>query len=192
MVLYRVVFLGDGGVGKSALIIQFVKNLFMTDYDATIENTYRKAVTLNERTDMLEIVDTAGQECYSVMRDQYIRSGQGFVLMYSVLSRSSFDQIKRLYQQICAVKELDAFPVVLAGNKADVLDCRQVYLQDGEDLVRSLGPHVRFLETSAKTRTGVDDVFNTLVRQLRDMHRISEGDPSTGLPAPAKRRCVLL
>merc|ERR1711991_711156 len=76
---YKVCILGDGGVGKSALTIQFVQNHFIEEYDPTIEDSYRKQVTIDHETCLLDILDTAGQEEYSAMRDQYMRTGEGFL-----------------------------------------------------------------------------------------------------------------
>lgn len=123
---------------------------------------------MDEQTDMLDILDTAGQEDYAAMRDQYIRTGEAFVLVYSVCSRTSFELCKALYARIAAVKDEDehAVPVVLVGNKID-LPGRAVAAREGAALAAELGPHVRFVETSARTRAGLDELFVELVRALR-------------------------
>jgi len=112
MVLFRVVLLGEGGVGKTALTIQFIQKKFVTDYDPTIENSYRKQMTYQdgptEINCILDILDTAGQEEYSVMRQQYISRGQGFVLVFSVVNQLSFRNLKKFRKEILRVKELDA------------------------------------------------------------------------------------
>jgi GTPase KRas protein len=76
---------------------------------------------------MQDILDTAGQEEYSAMRDQYMRTGQGFVMVYSITSRSSFDEINAFREQILRVKDKDTVPMVLAGNKCDLATERQVH-----------------------------------------------------------------
>jgi len=168
MVLYNVVFLGDGGVGKSALIIQFVRNLFCSEYDATIENSYRKQITVDDDVAMLDILDTAGQEDYSAMRDQYIQTGQGFVLVYSVTNRGSFEVLKSHYERICEVKDYDNAPVVILGNKVDLVNQRQISTKEAEEFAASLSsPHVRFMETSAKSRVNIEEAFIELVRLMR-------------------------
>ena len=126
MTLYKLVVLGDGGVGKTALTIQafllpttplpphtrcrltpkqLCLNHFVETYDPTIEDSYRKQVVIDGFSCMLEVLDTAGQEEYTALRDQWIRDGEGFVLVYSISSRSSFTRIPRFHSQILRVKE---------------------------------------------------------------------------------------
>ena len=76
MTEYKLVIVGGGGVGKSALTIQLIQNHFIDEYDPTIEDSYRKQVTIDDETCLLDILDTAGQEEYSAMRDQYMRTGK--------------------------------------------------------------------------------------------------------------------
>lgn len=94
--LYRLVVLGDGGVGKTALTIQLCLNHFVESYDPTIEDSYRKQVVIDEEPCILEVLDTAGQEEYTALRDQWIRDGEGFVLVYSIAQRSTFERVGRV------------------------------------------------------------------------------------------------
>ncbi|KAG0733004.1 hypothetical protein G6F62_013940 [Rhizopus arrhizus] len=110
---YKLVMVGGGGVGKSALTIQFIQSHFVDEYDPTIEDSYRKQCVIDSETALLDVLDTAGQEEYSAMREQYMRNGEGFLLVYSITSRMSFDEISTFYQQICRVKDRDYFPMVL-------------------------------------------------------------------------------
>uniref|UniRef100_A0A8D0RFL6 RAP2C, member of RAS onco family n=2 Tax=Laurasiatheria TaxID=314145 RepID=A0A8D0RFL6_PIG len=90
---YKVVVLGSGGVGKSALTVQFVTGTFIEKYDPTIEDFYRKEIEVDSSPSVLEILDTAGTEQFASMRDLYIKNGQGFILVYSLVNQQSF-QIK--------------------------------------------------------------------------------------------------
>ena len=101
---YKVVILGSGGVGKSALTIQFVQSVFIEKYDPTIEDSYRKNVKLDGEVVLLELLDTAGTEQFTAMRDLYLVNGQGFLLVYSITSLSSFQEITVIYEQICGIK----------------------------------------------------------------------------------------
>eukprot|EP00029_Vermamoeba_vermiformis_P005339 TRINITY_DN182_c0_g1_i2.p1 TRINITY_DN182_c0_g1~~TRINITY_DN182_c0_g1_i2.p1 ORF type:complete len:216 (+),score=45.88 TRINITY_DN182_c0_g1_i2:48-650(+) len=164
---YKVVMLGSGAVGKSAVSIQFISAVFVESYDPTIEDSYRKQVCIDEQCCVLEILDTAGQEEYSAMLHQYIRAGKGFILVYAVNNRTSFDELKtKFYNTVMKVKEVDHVPLVLVANKCD-LDAseRQVSTQEGEDLAKEW--RVPFFETSAKTRKNIDEAFFAIAREIR-------------------------
>ncbi len=138
---------------------------------------------------MLEVLDTAGQEEYTALRDQWIRDGEGFVLVYSISSRSSFTRIKRFHHQIQRVKESTAsspsypgspisavnpsapVPIMLVGNKSDRIAEREVSTQEGHALARELG--CEFVEASAKNYINVDKAFYDVVRILRRQRQAS-------------------
>ncbi|KAI9357203.1 ras-like protein 1, partial [Pilaira anomala] len=167
---YKLVMVGGGGVGKSALTIQFIQSHFVDEYDPTIEDSYRKQCVIDEETALLDVLDTAGQEEYSAMREQYMRNGEGFLLVYSITSRMSFEEIETFHQQICRVKDKDRFPMVLIGNKTDLESERQVSSQEGKDLAEFYG--CEFVETSAKLRLQVDDAFHAVVRNIRKYNKV--------------------
>ncbi len=132
---------------------------------------------------MLEVLDTAGQEEYTALRDQWIRDGEGFVLVYSISSRSSFTRIQKFHHQIQRVKESSAssptypgsplsaavpaghVPIMLVGNKSDRVTEREVSTQEGHALARELG--CEFVEASAKNCINVEKAFYDVVRLLR-------------------------
>ncbi|XP_023371233.1 GTPase NRas isoform X2 [Otolemur garnettii] len=93
MTEYKLVVVGAGGVGKSALTIQLIQNHFVDEYDPTIEDSYRKQVVIDGETCLLDILDTAGQEEYSAMRDQYMRTGEGFLCVFAINNSKSFADI---------------------------------------------------------------------------------------------------
>lgn len=161
---YKLVVVGDGGVGKSALTIQLIQNHFVEEYDPTIEDSYRKQVVIDGETCLLDILDTAGQEEYSAMRDQYMRTGEGFLLVFALNESKSFENINSYRDQIKRVKDSEEVPMVLVGNKHD-LPTRAVDIRNVQETARSY--NIPFIETSAKTRLGVDEAFYTLVREIR-------------------------
>ena len=159
----------------------------METYDPTIEDSYRKQVQIDNQSCMLEVLDTAGQEEYTALRDQWIRDGEGFVLVYSISSRTSFSRIQKFQSQIQRVKEsavagsptfpgsplsqtmgsapLGPAPVMLVGNKCDRVTEREVSTQEGSALARQL--NCDFVEASAKNCINVEKAFYDVVRQLR-------------------------
>ncbi|ELR23600.1 Ras family protein [Acanthamoeba castellanii str. Neff] len=162
---YKVVVVGTGGVGKSALTIQLLNHHFMEDYDPTIEDSYRMQVAIDGVTCLLDILDTAGQEEFSAMRDQYMRTGQGFLCVYSITQRSSFDELAGFREQILRVKEANDVPMVLVGNKCDLESERVVSTAEAADLAKSFG--CQHIEASAKSRINVEQCFFNLVRDIR-------------------------
>ncbi|KAB0395186.1 hypothetical protein E2I00_000596 [Balaenoptera physalus] len=160
MTEYKLVVVGAGGVGKSALTIQLIQNHFVDEYDPTIEE-------------------------YSAMRDQYMRTGEGFLCVFAINNSKSFADINLYREQIKRVKDSDDVPMVLVGNKCD-LPTRTVDTKQAHELAKSYG--IPFIETSAKTRQGVEDAFYTLVREIRQyrMKKLNSSDDGTqgcmGLP----------
>jgi len=161
---YKLVVLGSGGVGKSALTVQFVQGIFVEKYDPTIEDSYRKQIEIDGGQCMLEILDTAGTEQFTAMRDLYMKNGQGFVLVYSIIAQSTFNDLPDLREQILRVKDKDDVPMVLVGNKCDLNDQRVISTDNGNDLAKKFG--CAFLEASAKTRLNVEQIFHDLIRQI--------------------------
>ena len=94
-----------------------------------VTDSYRKQCVIDDEVALLDVLDTAGQEEYSAMREQYMRTGEGFLLVYSITSRTSFDEIPTFQQQILRVKDKDYFPVIVVGNKCDLEGERAVSQQ---------------------------------------------------------------
>lgn len=161
---YKIVVLGSGGVGKSALTVQFVQGIFVEKYDPTIEDSYRKQVEVDGQQCMLEILDTAGTEQFTAMRDLYMKNGQGFVLVYSITAQSTFNDLQDLREQILRVKDENDVPMVLVGNKCDLEEERVVQKDHGIGLSRQF--NCAFMESSAKAKIHVNDIFYDLVRQV--------------------------
>ncbi|BFY97371.1 hypothetical protein BsWGS_00411 [Bradybaena similaris] len=184
---YKLVVVGDGGVGKSALTIQFFQKLFVQDYDPTIEDSYIQYTEIDGQWCILDVLDTAGQEEFSAMREQYMRKGDGFLLVYSVTDKQSFENISNFHTQILRVKDRDSYPMVMSANKVDLIHQRVVTEEQGLTLAANL--KIPYIETSAKDPPlNVDLAFHEVVRVIRR------------LPSPKKKkkasgsgwRCVVL
>ena len=185
---FKIVVLGRGGVGKSALTIQFVQSHFIEEYDPTIEDSYRKQILVDDKLCLLDILDTAGEEEYSAMRDQYMQMGEGFIMAYSITDRRSFDEQVQYYNQVLKVKDTDTIVCVLAGNKSDLTMDRQVSKEEAQELAERY--NCPFFETSAKERTNVDEVFKECTRQIsKKIHNREVGGP----PYPKKnKKCSIM
>ncbi|KAI6240060.1 Ras-related protein Ral-a [Aphelenchoides fujianensis] len=164
--LHKVIMVGSGGVGKSALTLQFMYDEFVEEYEPTKADSYRKRVVLDGEDCSVDILDTAGQEDYSAIRDNYYRSGEGFICVFSITDGGSFEATYEFREQILRVKNSDtSLPFILVGNKSDLDAERAVSRAQAQQLADSWG--VPYVETSAKTRTNVDSVFYDLMRDIK-------------------------
>jgi len=190
---WRVAVLGDGGVGKTALAVQFTLNCFVETYDPTIEDAYRKQLIVDNKMCFVEVIDTAGQEEYATLRDQWVREGQGFILVYSIASRSTFERLEVFRQSMFKVKRQRPI-FMLVGNKCDKTYEREVSREEGIALARTFG--CEFMETSARTAYNVELLFTNLVRALRQTKRLetagSNGKQSDKPTKDKKQRCVAM
>jgi len=173
----KIVILGSGGVGKSALTVQFVHSIFVEKYDPTIEDSYRKIVTVDDARFDCEILDTAGTEQFMALHSLYIKTGDAFVLVFSLATLDSVNELTTIRQQILRIKEADGIPekdipIVLVGNKCDLIQERQVPRDVGVAL-SGLWGGVPYYETSARKRVNVEEVFEDVLRQIirRDQSR---------------------
>jgi GTPase KRas protein len=163
---------GYGGVGKSTLTVMFVQNVFVNQYDPTIEDTYHKVVVVDDESTVLQIVDTAGQEEFHAIGNTYpARDSVGVMMVYSIASRTSFTELHRICQRIELMKNENAYniPMVICANKIDLCDDggenRVVSEEEGRAFAHQCG--AVYLETSAKENINVKEAFTALVRYVR-------------------------
>jgi len=175
---YKIVVLGSGGVGKSALTVQFVQGIFVEKYDPTIEDSYRKPVEVDNEQYMLEILDTAGTEQFTAMRDLYMKNGQGFAMVYSIIAQSTYNDLPDLRDQILRVKDCESVPMVLVGNKCDLKEQRVITSETGENLAKKFS--CAFMEASAKEKINVDNIFFDLVKQINKLQGNKPQKPKKG------------
>lgn len=158
---YRVVVFGAGGVGKSSLVLRFVKGTFRDTYIPTIEDTYRQVISCDKSVCTLQITDTTGSHQFPAMQRLSISKGHAFVLVFSVTSRQSMEELRPIYQQLLQIKgSIDSIPVMLVGNKCDETH-REVGAQEGEALAKEW--KCAFMETSAKMNYNVKELFQELL-----------------------------
>eukprot|EP00817_Percolomonadidae_sp_ATCC50343_P006077 CAMPEP_0117424080 /NCGR_PEP_ID=MMETSP0758-20121206/4571_1 /TAXON_ID=63605 /ORGANISM="Percolomonas cosmopolitus, Strain AE-1 (ATCC 50343)" /LENGTH=173 /DNA_ID=CAMNT_0005207645 /DNA_START=87 /DNA_END=608 /DNA_ORIENTATION=+ len=172
----------------------FIQGDFLEEYDPTIEDSYRKEVTIDNETEWLDILDTAGQEEYAALRDPYMRNGQGFLLVFSITEQKTFTQLQTFHDQILRVKdrEIGQVPMVLVGNKCDLESDRDVQKADGEAKGEEWG-NIPYFEASAKMNINVKESFYQLVRRLReDKQRMAQRNKEKNPTKKKKKSCVLL
>ena len=156
--------MGSAGVGKSALTIQFINGVFVEKYDPTTEDTFLKNMEVDGIQCLLEIIDTAGTEQFATMRDLYMKDGQGFFLVYSIIAKSTLTDLNDIRDQIVRVKDNDDFPSILVGNKCDLEEQRLVTKKESQELASKW--KCSHMETSAKTSKNVQELFLDLIRQI--------------------------
>lgn len=177
-----VAVLGFRGVGKSAFTIRFVEKRFCEDYQPTIESTFNTSISSKRGTVVLDIIDTAGMDEISVINPRLIQAAHGYVLVFSVTDRGSFDMIKKISERLLVLSGDNHVPRVLVGTKCD-LPNRQVSREEGENFAKSLG--IDFVETSALSGMGIDPVipgpsaFAKLIERI-DAHGEDEVEESVG------------
>merc|ERR1711974_273338 len=185
--VYVFVVLGAGGVGKSAVTVKFVTGQFMEKYNPTIEDSFSKTLEVDGIPCRLSILDTAGTETFTALRQLYFEKGNGFILVYSIIAPGTFGEVKNIREQIVQKLENTDIPMVLVGNKADLNENRKVKFEDGENLAKELSDRCRFMETSAKSGTNIKNIFETLVTLVWD----KEGKPKLETKKK-KKGCVIL
>ncbi|KAM8962302.1 GTP-binding protein Di-Ras2 [Mixophyes fleayi] len=159
---YRVVVFGAGGVGKSSLVLRFVKGTFRESYIPTIEDTYRQVISCDKSICTLQITDTTGSHQFPAMQRLSISKGHAFILVYSVTSRQSLEELKPIYEQICQIKgDVESIPIMLVGNKSDENQNRELDSTEGEAIAKKW--KCAFMETSAKMNHNVKELFQELL-----------------------------
>ncbi|XP_040320456.1 GTP-binding protein Rheb [Herpailurus yagouaroundi] len=146
---------------KSSLTIQFVEGQFVDSYDPTIENTFTKLITVNGQEYHLQLVDTAGQDEYSIFPQTYSIDINGYILVYSVTSIKSFEVIKVIHGKLLDMVGKVQIPIMLVGNKKDLHMERVISYEEGKALAESW--NAAFLESSAKENQTAVDVFRRII-----------------------------
>ncbi|CAG9314481.1 unnamed protein product [Blepharisma stoltei] len=185
---YVIAMLGAAAVGKSAVTMRYVSNKFVRDYDPTIENYYTKTTQIEGEPTVISILDTAGMEDYYPLIDDWIDKKDGFVLVYSVDVPDSLNRLKYFHEKILHrySHQGNKGPViVMAANKVD-LPTRNISAEEGRKFAENLG--VRHIEVSAATSAGIDEVFASIVKELRSRRIVDR--PSK--KEPWYKKCTLL
>lgn len=175
---YKLVFLGDQGVGKTSIITRFMYDSFDCHYQATIGIDFlSKTLYLADRTVRLQLWDTAGQERFRSLIPSYIRDSAAAVVVYDITNPSSFTNTSKWIDNVRTERGSDVV-IALVGNKCDETENRQISYEEGEAV--AMKSNIIFMETSAKTGYKVNDLFRRLATELPGL----EEQPSPGAPSP--------
>jgi Ras-related protein Rab-1A len=176
--LFKVLIIGNSGVGKSCLLLRFAENMFSDNYISTIGVDYKiRKIDREGKSIKLQIWDTAGQERFRTITKSDYRGSNGIVVVHDMTDRQSFDQVQHWMGEIDSHASADVCRL-LVGNKADLKDKRAVKSDEGAALARQYG--IPFLETSAKDSSNVENMFMTMAGAMKKK-------AGGGLSAPAER-----
>ncbi|CAL5203814.1 unnamed protein product [Lathyrus oleraceus] len=168
---YKLVFLGDQSVGKTSIITRFMYDKFDNTYQATIGIDFlSKTMYLEDRTVRLQLWDTAGQERFRSLIPSYIRDSSVAVIVYDVANRQSFLNTSRWVEEVRTERGSDVV-IVLVGNKTDLVEKRQVSIEEGDAKSRESG--IMFIETSAKAGFNIKPLFRKIASALPGMETLS-------------------
>lgn len=160
----KIAVVGFRSVGKLSMTVRFVEDHFVESYYPTIENQFSKTISYNNQEYAIEILDTAGQDEFSIMNEKHLIGIHGYLLVYLVTSRQSFELVDVIRDKILNSIGSDLIPMVLIGNKSDLSFQRQVEKADGEALAKKY--KCKFFETSVRDNLNVNKSFETLVDEI--------------------------
>ncbi|XP_072301657.1 ras-related protein Rab-15 [Eucyclogobius newberryi] len=168
-VLFRLLLLGDSGVGKTCLLCRFTDNEFHPSHISTIGVDFKmKTLVIDGIKVRIQIWDTAGQERYQTITKQYYRRAQGIFLVYDITSERSFQHIMKWASDVDEYAP-EKVQKILVGNKADEENKRQVATEQGSKLAKAYG--MGFFETSAFTNQNITETFTRLAEQVLAVHK---------------------
>ncbi|KAK3793095.1 hypothetical protein RRG08_038600 [Elysia crispata] len=177
---YRLVVMGAAGVGKTAIVSQFLYDHFVSEYKETIEELHRGEYNMNGAHLTLDILDTSGSHSFPAMRKLAIDNGDAFVLVYSVEDENTFQEVTTLREQILEERGESDVPIVIVANKTDVGGtCRTILPETAESLV-CLDWGNGYVEASAKENINIVGIFKEILRQSKVRYELS--------PAVRRRR----
>ena len=191
---FKLVLLGESAVGKSSLVLRFVKGQFLDFQESTIGAAFlTQTVCLNDTTVKFEIWDTAGQERYHSLAPMYYRGAQAAIVVYDITSAESFEKAKSWITEL-QQQGSPNIVIAVAGNKADLAAQRAVHTDDVQKFADDNG--LIFMETSAKSSTNVTELFVAIAKKLPKTEAPANANDQPGLTLnpdgvtePTKKKC---
>ena len=155
--MFKLVLIGDSGVGKSCLLLRFADDTYTESHISTIGVDFKiRTIQLDGKTIKLQIWDTAGQERFRTITSSYYRGAHGIIVVYDVTDSETFEHVKTWLHEIDRYAS-ENVNKLLVGNKCDLTSKRQVETETANEFAN--GANIPFLETSAKSSTNVEDAF---------------------------------
>eukprot|EP01053_Blabericola_migrator_P005772 Blabericola_migrator_1__5771@NODE_2925_length_2204_cov_626_211511_g1834_i0_p1_GENE_NODE_2925_length_2204_cov_626_211511_g1834_i0NODE_2925_length_2204_cov_626_211511_g1834_i0_p1_ORF_typecomplete_len211_score18_86Ras/PF00071_22/5e69Roc/PF08477_13/5e27Arf/PF00025_21/2_3e22Gtr1_RagA/PF04670_12/1_7e09SRPRB/PF09439_10/5_6e09FeoB_N/PF02421_18/2_9e07GTP_EFTU/PF00009_27/6_4e07RsgA_GTPase/PF03193_16/0_17RsgA_GTPase/PF03193_16/0_049MMR_HSR1/PF01926_23/7e06Septin/PF00735_18/0_00048Septin/PF00735_18/9_8e02AI len=178
--LFKLLLIGNSGVGKSCLLLRFADDNYTESYISTIGVDFKiRTIELESKTVKLQIWDTAGQERFRTITSSYYRGAQGIIVVYDVTDRDTFDHVRRWMQEIERYAG-DNVCRLLVGNKNDLTSKKVVMYEEGKDLADEYG--IRFVETSAKNATNVEQAFQLMASEIKAKVQVAATQPRNQAP----------
>ena len=174
--IFKILTIGESGVGKTCILRRFVENKFLKNHLATIGIDFKtKTLNINDQEIKLKIWDTAGQERFRNITNQYYKGADGIVLVFDVTDEASFEKIKDWMDQILSNTNKDEICLVLLGNKCDVeAATRSIKPEQGKELANEL--NINYFETSALSGYNIKEAFETLTIDIMKKKKIGSGN----------------
>ncbi|KAG0227507.1 GTP-binding protein of the rab [Actinomortierella wolfii] len=164
--LFKLLLIGDSGVGKSCLLLRFADDTYTESYISTIGVDFKiRTIELEGKTVKLQIWDTAGQERFRTITSSYYRGAHGIIVVYDVTDQDTFANVKQWLAEIDRYA-CEGVNKLLVGNKSDLTNKKMVEYTVAKEFADQLG--IPFLETSAKSATNVEQAFMTMAKQIKD------------------------
>ena len=178
-VTFKILTIGESGVGKTCVLRRFVENKFLKNHLGTIGIDFKtKTLNINNREIKLKIWDTAGQERFRNITTQYYKGADGIVLVYDVTDDGSFEKIRDWMAQIQSNAQRDELGLVLLGNKCDI-EPRVVTEEQGTKMAEEL--KVSYFETSALNGQGINEAFEQLARDIMKKKGVGDDNKDGGM-----------
>lgn len=181
--LFKLLLIGDSGVGKSCLLLRFADDTYTESYISTIGVDFKiRTIELDGKTVKLQIWDTAGQERFRTITSSYYRGAHGIIIVYDVTDRQSFQNVEHW------LKEIDKYATgnvnkLLVGNKSDLQSKKVVTYDEAKEFADKHG--IKFLETSAKNSHNVEQAFQTMATEIKA--RVKTAAPQGGAVRPGQK-----
>lgn len=178
--LFKLLLIGDSGVGKSCLLLRFADDTYTESYISTIGVDFKiRTIELDGKTIKLQIWDTAGQERFRTITSSYYRGAHGIIVVFDVTDLESFNNVKQWLHEIDRYAS-ENVNKLLVGNKCDLTSKRAVTTEQAKEFADSLG--IEYLETSAKNATNVERAFTTMAAQIKARYKTQpQGSAGSGV-----------